>query len=158
MSPAIEAFFVARRELRKSVRSAKGIALLVISLAGGVATALLFAWFDKMKREKLGSAPPEVVEELQRQLVVALGNGDEALGSSLVKAPIALLWASKVTIFLGPLLIAVLGFDAISGELQHRTVRYWTVRARRASVPTRREISSPQNTASDVGIELTPQR
>jgi ABC-type transport system involved in multi-copper enzyme maturation permease subunit len=133
MSPVAEVLLVAQRELRKSVRSAKGIALFVLSLLGGVAVALLFAWVEKMKREKLGSAPPEVVAEFQRQLVLGLGNGDEVLGEALVKAPTALLYAFKVTVWLGPLLVALLGFDAVSGELQYRTVRYWTVRSRRES-------------------------
>jgi ABC-type transport system involved in multi-copper enzyme maturation permease subunit len=51
----------------------------------------------------------------------------------LARIPISLFAATKVTIFLVPLLVAILGFDAISGELQHRTVRFWTVRARRES-------------------------
>src|SRR5207249_987603 len=38
-----------------------------------------------------------------------------------------------LTVWLGPLLVAILGFDAVSAEVQHRSVRYWTVRARRWS-------------------------
>jgi ABC-type transport system involved in multi-copper enzyme maturation permease subunit len=37
------------------------------------------------------------------------------------------------TLWLAPLLVALLDFDAVSGELQHRTVRFWTVRVRRSS-------------------------
>jgi ABC-type transport system involved in multi-copper enzyme maturation permease subunit len=37
------------------------------------------------------------------------------------------------TIWLTPLLVSLIGFDGISGELQHRSVRYWTIRTRRAS-------------------------
>ena len=122
MSPAAEVLLVAQRELRKNIRSAKGIVLLGLSLLGGVAVALLFTWLEKMKREKLGTAPPEVVAEFQRQLVLGLGDGDEALGAALVKAPIELFYAFKFTIWVAPLLVGLLGFDAVSGELQHRTV------------------------------------
>ncbi len=133
MSPAAEVVLVAQRELRKNVRSAKGIALLVLSLLGGVVVALVLAWFEKLKREKLADLPPEAAVEVQRQIILQLGDGDQALGDALSKAPGALLGALKVTIWFGPLLVALLGFDAISGELQYRTVRYWTVRTRRAS-------------------------
>ena len=36
--------------------------------------------------------------------------------------------------WLTPLLAALLGFDGIAGELQHRAIRFWTVRARRGSI------------------------
>ena len=38
-----------------------------------------------------------------------------------------------ITIWLTPMLIALLGFDSFAGDVQHRTIRYWTVRARRGS-------------------------
>lgn len=141
MNPGAEVALVAQRELRKNVRSAKGIVLLVLSLLGGAIVALILAFFEKKKREliasELASLPPEAAAELtnkiQREIILQLGDGDEALGDALVKAPGALLGALKVTVWFGPLLVALLGFDAISGELQHRTVRYWTVRTRRLS-------------------------
>jgi ABC-type transport system involved in multi-copper enzyme maturation permease subunit len=37
------------------------------------------------------------------------------------------------TLWLAPLLVALLDFDSVSGELQHRTVRFWAVRVRRSS-------------------------
>jgi ABC-type transport system involved in multi-copper enzyme maturation permease subunit len=133
MSPAVEVLLVAQRELRKNVRSAKGIVLLALSLLGGVVVALVLAWVEKMKREKLADMPPEAVAEIQHQIVLQLGDGDVALGDALAKAPAALLGALKVTIWFNPALVALLGFDAVSGELQHRTVRFWTVRTRRTS-------------------------
>ncbi len=133
MSPAAEVALVAQRELRKNVRSAKGIVLLALSLLGGVVVAFVLAWFEKVKREKLASLPPEAEAEAQRQIITMLGEGDEALGDALAKAPGALLGAAKATVWFGPALVALLGFDSISGEIQHRTVRFWTVRSRRVS-------------------------
>jgi len=133
MTPAAEVGIVAQRELRKSFRSGKGIALLALSLLGGVVVALVLAWAEKMKRERFAMFSPDDAAAAQRQIILALGDGDEALGDALSKAPSALLGAFKVTVWIGPALVALLGFDAISGELQHRTVRYWTVRTRRAS-------------------------
>jgi ABC-type transport system involved in multi-copper enzyme maturation permease subunit len=141
MNPFAEVLLVIQRELVKNVRSAKGIVLLALSILGGVVVALVLAWVTakqhELLAERLSSLSPEDAAELtknvQKQIVLQLGDGDEALGDALSKAPAALLGALKVTVWFGPALIALLGFDAISGELQHRTVRYWTVRSRRVS-------------------------
>ena len=47
--------------------------------------------------------------------------------------PLSLVTFLKVLVWMGPLLVAILGFDSISGDLQHKTVRFWTVRTRRWS-------------------------
>jgi ABC-type transport system involved in multi-copper enzyme maturation permease subunit len=133
MNPGAEVALVVERELRKNVRSAKGIVLLILSVLGGVAVALVLAFAEKMKSEKLHSLPPEATDEIKRQIVLQLGGGDDALGEALFKAPSALFAGFEVTVWLAPMLVALLGFDAISGELQHRSVRYWTVRSRRPS-------------------------
>jgi ABC-type transport system involved in multi-copper enzyme maturation permease subunit len=141
MSPAAEVLLVAQRELRKNVRSAKGLALLALSLLVGVVVALVLAFFEVKKREliagRLATLPPEAVDAaraaIEHEIVLAIGDGDEVLGEALSKAPGALLGALKFMVWFGPALVALLGFDAISGELQHRTVRYWTVRTRRTS-------------------------
>jgi hypothetical protein len=99
--------------------------------------ALILAWLEAKKHEllsgMLNGLTPEQSAEAQKQIILKMGDGDEALGEALSKAPGALLGAFKVTIWFGPALVALLGFDAISGELQNRTVRYWTIRTRRAS-------------------------
>jgi ABC-type transport system involved in multi-copper enzyme maturation permease subunit len=133
VSPAAEVLLVAQRELRKNVRSAKGIALLALSLLGGVVVALVLAFVETKKREMMSGLPPELAEQAHKQIIDRLGDGDEALGDALMKVPGALFGAFKVTIWLGPALVALLGFDSVSGELQHRTVRYWTIRTRRTS-------------------------
>jgi ABC-type transport system involved in multi-copper enzyme maturation permease subunit len=141
MSPAAEVVLVAQREIRKNVRSAKGIVLLGLSILGGIIVALVAAFIEAKKKEFLAGQfaqlPPEAAAEamakVQREIILQLGDGDEALGDALAKAPGALLAVLKVTVWIGPLLVALLGFDAVSGELQHRTVRYWTVRTRRVS-------------------------
>jgi ABC-type transport system involved in multi-copper enzyme maturation permease subunit len=141
MSPGSEVALVVGRELRKNVRSAKGIVLLGLSLLGGVMVALIFAFISAKEHEfiakQLADAPPDVAADLtdkfHHQLILQLGGGDDALGDLLSKIPVALLGAFHVSVWVAPLLVALLGFDAVSGELQHRTVRYWTVRTRRVS-------------------------
>ena len=114
MSPAAETLLVAQRELRTNLRSAKGVALLVLSLLGGGLTALVFAHKAQPKPLDLSGTS---VSDMAPAFIAMLG----------------LQTILAATIWLTPMLVSLIGFDAISGELQHRSVRYWTVRSRRAS-------------------------
>jgi len=115
MSPAAETLLVAQHELRTNLRSAKGVALLVLSLLGGGLTALAFA--HGANRPKPLDLSGTTVSDVAPALIAMFG-----LQAIL-----------RATIWLTPMLVSLIGFDAISGELQHRSVRYWTIRSRRAS-------------------------
>jgi ABC-type transport system involved in multi-copper enzyme maturation permease subunit len=132
VSPLSEIRFVAQRELAKSFRSAKGIVLLLLSLLGGTAITLLIAWVEKMKREKMADISPEAIA-FGREKVMAELFGDADTGKVLAQIPDILIAVFMLTIWLTPLLVALLGFDSVAGELQHKTVRYWSIRTRRAS-------------------------
>ncbi len=129
MSPFAEIQLVASRELRKSFRSVKGILLAALSLAGGAGLSMLFVWLDRAQREHL---PPGMnVHDAQEAIFEGL-YGPET-GKVLADCPYSLWMMLVATLWLAPLLIALLDFDAVSGELQHRSVRFWTVRTRRSS-------------------------
>jgi ABC-type transport system involved in multi-copper enzyme maturation permease subunit len=129
VSPLSEVQLVTARELRKSFRSAKGIVLAVLTLAGGAGVAMLFAWADRLRREKL---PPGIdVHEMQAEAFGLTYPPETA--KRLADCPYSLWIMLIATLWLAPLLVALLDFDAVSGELQHRTVRFWTVRVRRTS-------------------------
>lgn len=132
MSPLSEVRFVAQRELLKSFRSAKGIVLLVLSLLGGTGATLLLVKAQQLKREKLAGADPEALRSLREEAATQIF-GDPATGKSLADAPEVLLAVLLLTIWLTPLVISLLGFDSVSGDLQHKSVRYWTLRTRRSS-------------------------
>lgn len=132
MSPISEIRFVAQRELRKNFRSAKGIVLLVLSLLGGTAVTLLLAWVEQLKREKMPDLTPEAMHSA-REDAMTRAFGDPATGKLLADTPEVLLLVFFITIWLTPLLISLLGFDNVSGDMQHKTVRYWTLRTRRTS-------------------------
>ncbi len=132
MSPLSEIAVVAQRELRKSFSSAKGIALLVLSLLGGTGATLLLVKAQELKREKLGDVSPELIHQARERFATEV-YGDPATGKSLADAPEVLLMVLALTVWLTPLVIALLSFDAVSADLQHRTVRYWTMRTRRWS-------------------------
>jgi ABC-type transport system involved in multi-copper enzyme maturation permease subunit len=134
VSPLSEIRFVAQRELGKSFRSAKGIVLLVLSLLGGTGATLLLVKGQQLKSAKLGQAggSAELMRELWEDAWTQFF-GDPATGKSLAEAPEVLVMMLILTVWLTPLMIALLGFDSIAGDLQHKAVRYWTLRTRRWS-------------------------
>jgi ABC-type transport system involved in multi-copper enzyme maturation permease subunit len=133
LNPALEIRLLVGRELRRSVRSAKGIVLGVVTLLGAVATSFLVTSIEGAGRQAVGGAlTTQEFSELQRQ-AIEQQTGNSALAAQAASMPLSLKAFLDVTVWLAPLLIALLGFDAVAGELQHRSVRFWTVRMRRTS-------------------------
>ncbi len=130
MSPVAEIRLVAMRELTRSVRSVKGIAVGAITLLGAIATSFLVVFMQNADVQKAGST--EALTELHRQ-ILEKQTGDAALAAYLAPMPEALSTFLDVTVWLGPLLVALLGFDLVAGELQSKSVRFWAVRSRRSS-------------------------
>lgn len=132
MSPLTEVRLIAQRELTKSFRSAKGIVLLVLSVIGGAISTLAIVKGQQLKHENLANADAESLRQI-RETAWTKVFGDPATGKSLADAPEALVFALILTVWLTPLVISLLGFDSVSGDLQHKSVRYWTLRTRRSS-------------------------
>jgi ABC-type transport system involved in multi-copper enzyme maturation permease subunit len=133
MSPFVETYLIVLRELRRNFRSVKGIALAVLSLLGGSGAAMLFVKYQQFKRERLADMSVEQMRALREQAYVELGGYDADTAKSLASSPEVLYAVFILTIWLTPLLIALLGFDNVSSDMQHRAVRYWSVRTRRGS-------------------------
>lgn len=132
MTPVAEVGLVVQRELRRNFRSIKGILLGLISLLGGTGAALLLVKVQQFKRAELADMSAEQMQEARR-LVLEKLLGDEALAKHLALAPEVLLMVFNLTVWLTPMLIALIGFDALAGDLQHKSTRYWSVRTRRGS-------------------------
>jgi ABC-2 type transport system permease protein len=132
VSPLSEIRFVAQRELAKSFRSAKGIVLLVLSLLGGSGATLLLVKAQELKREKLAGIDPDAIRQARQEAATQIF-GDPQTGTALAEAPEVLLVVLLLTIWLTPLVISLLSFDSVSADLQHKAVRYWTLRTRRTS-------------------------
>jgi ABC-type transport system involved in multi-copper enzyme maturation permease subunit len=130
LSPVTEVRLLVQRELVRSVRSVKGIVLGVITLIGAVIASFAVVLMEGSDRAKAGSE--QALVEMRRQLLEKQ-TGDAPLAAYLASMPESLRSFLAITIWLGPLLIALLGFDTVAGELQHKSVRFWTVRSRRGS-------------------------
>ncbi len=132
LSPVTEIRLLVGRELRRSLRSVKGMALGALTLLGAFVTSLVCVWLEGLNRASLGASSTHSFVELKRALIEK-ATGDASLASYAASIPWSLLAFLKVTIWFGPLLVALLGFDGVSSELQHKSVRYWAVRCRRSS-------------------------
>jgi ABC-type transport system involved in multi-copper enzyme maturation permease subunit len=120
------------RELRRSLRSGKGIALGALTLLGAFVASLICVWIEGSNRASVGAASTQAYAELKRA-AIEKATGDASFAAYAAGIPSSLLAFLKITIWFSPLLVALLGFDAISGELQHHSVRFWTIRSRRGS-------------------------
>ena len=120
------------RELRRSVRSVKGIVLGILTLLGAFVASLVCVWMEGSDRDAAKVTSTQAYIELKKA-AIEKATGDPAFASYAASVPTSLLVFLKITVWLGPLLIALLGFDLMSSELQHRSVRFWTIRTRRWS-------------------------
>jgi ABC-type transport system involved in multi-copper enzyme maturation permease subunit len=131
MPSAREVGIVAQRELLRNLRSTKGIAMFALFLVGGLVPAVV----RLMARRLAG----DVSDELMRaSFETYLGRryGSEAIAKHLVGAPPIVWFLFEGTLIFLPLLVLVVGFDQIAGEIQHRTLRYSAGRAARSSLVT----------------------
>jgi ABC-type transport system involved in multi-copper enzyme maturation permease subunit len=129
MTALNEVGLIAGREVRKNLRSIKGLVMVILSLLGAVAFCFVRIKIDQLASERFS---PEEIRAAQ-ELTFTEAYQDPAVGKFLADAPGALALTTFVMVWLIPLIVAIVGFDSIAGELQYRSVRYWTVRAHRAS-------------------------
>lgn len=139
MSVVAEIGLTASRELRRNLRSPKGIAMTALFLLGGTGGSLLYKQISNYAFEQALKQLPKGVElsaDMIRQAKLeALKQAyPEATANFLVDCPTMLLLLFKVTLWAIPMLTLLTGFDAVAGETQHRTMRYMAARAERSSL------------------------
>jgi ABC-type transport system involved in multi-copper enzyme maturation permease subunit len=123
------------RELRRNLRSVKGLLTLGLFLLVGLSVALGFWQFSESARLYAGGNLSRRAElEAWQEMLTLYYRGDEGIVQYVVGAP-PLLWVLHTTaIFLLPLIGILIGYDQLAGEMQHRTIRYTVIRARRTSL------------------------
>ncbi len=129
MNPLVEIWLIVAREFHRNLRSTKGLVMLGLSVLGAIASVMPLFEDVWKKAEGLG---PEALHDGKAQILARLYH-DEKVGERLADAPLRLLVFFFIAVWLVPLLVAIVGFDGISSDLQYRTVRYWTLRTRRSS-------------------------
>jgi ABC-type transport system involved in multi-copper enzyme maturation permease subunit len=131
VNPLLEIWLILSRELRKNVRSVKGLVMFGISVLGAMVSTFRLPKFEEVlnKMQELSAT------EMHQGKAEIFGRMyyDEKTGEVLADAPIKLVFLFFIAVWLAPLLVAVLGFDSVSSDMQYRSVRYWTLRTRRGS-------------------------
>lgn len=137
---ASEVWLTFLRELRRNLRSAKGIALGGLLLLGGGAVALIYIKISKFAHDKL---PPNLTESAKQQLREDLLKNiySADIAHYLAGAPPILLALFKGVLVLIPLMTLLVGFEQVSGERQFNTLRYYAVRATRSSLVVGKALS-----------------
>jgi ABC-type transport system involved in multi-copper enzyme maturation permease subunit len=135
MAVRAEVQIVALHEMRKNLRSTKGIVMFILFLLGGTLPTVGAMVLNSMLKSAGGrEMPPEMKQEMFRKGVLGLYHGNEAIADNLASCPPMLSTLFQLTIFFLPLFVILIGFDQISGEIQYRSIRYLAGRARRESL------------------------
>jgi ABC-type transport system involved in multi-copper enzyme maturation permease subunit len=130
MLSAREVGLVAQRELLRNIRSTKGIAMFALFFLGGLIPAVVRMMARKMAGDDM---PQEMVQAIFEQYL-ARSYKNEAVVKYLAGSPPIVFFLFEGTLMFLPLLVLAVGFDQVSGEVQHRTIRYSAGRATRASL------------------------
>ncbi|MBI5545857.1 MAG: ABC transporter permease subunit [Deltaproteobacteria bacterium] len=140
MNPLRETFLVFAHELRRSLRSAKTLVLLILyALATGIFGLVMVAATRKIQEQIAANlqgqeVPPEALMQMKMGgLSMIFGKDDEQL-RYLASMPLIVILFAWFALFFLPLLATLIGFDQISGELQTRSIRFVSLRARRGSL------------------------
>lgn len=131
MNPLVEVWLIVARELRKTLRSVKGLVMLGLSVLGAIASVMRQPRFEDALKKAQGMGA-EALHEAKVQVLAGMYR-DQKVGEHLADAPTRLVVFFFIAVWLTPLLVTVVGFDGIAADLQYRSVRYWTIRTRRAS-------------------------
>jgi ABC-2 type transport system permease protein len=131
VNPLVEVWLIVAREIRKNMRSVKGLVMLGLSVLGAIASVMRQPRFEEALKKAEGMGT-EAFHDAKVQVIAGMYR-DDKIGERLADAPTRLVIFFFIAVWLTPLLVAVVGFDGISADLQHRSVRYWTIRTRRAS-------------------------
>jgi ABC-2 type transport system permease protein len=131
VNPLLEVWLIVAREIRKNMRSVKGLVMLGLSVLGAIATVMRQPRFEEALKKAEGMGA-DAFRDAKVQILAGMYR-DDKVGERLADAPLRLVFFIFIAVWLTPLLVAVIGFDGISSDLQHRSVRYWTIRTRRVS-------------------------
>jgi ABC-2 type transport system permease protein len=131
-------------ECRRTLRSARVVVLLGLYSMFSMLVLLGVGGFTRALRKQMdeqlaqagadASAGVQVAEEMRKGFLGFLVNGDQAMIEALEQVPLVVLLVFKATLLFLPLYVAIMGFDQVSGEVGPRSIRYFTVRARRSSL------------------------
>src|SRR5262249_42945334 len=114
-----------------NLRSTKGIAMFVLFFMGGLVSVMLRVLWRQLFA---ANVPESVMRQGYHQVLMAEYKNNEEIAGYLVNSPPLVYVLFKGTLTFLPLVVLLVGFDQIVGEVQHRTLRYSAGRAFRPSI------------------------
>lgn len=133
-----------RGEVGRAIKSGRVLVLLILFLlfVGLALTAVGFIEHRmvgsiKDQMNGAGMTATEASEKLlqgKEQFLSMFITDDAAMLKSLAELPLVLLVVFKITLRFVPLLIALMGFDQLAGEIGPKSIRFFVVRVRRSSL------------------------
>lgn len=108
---------------------------LVLLVVGAITQALREQVESRLAQAGADAdASAQIFSEARKGFLGVLVGNDQAMLEALAQVPLVVLVVFKITLFFLPAYVALMGFDQVSGEVGPRSMRYLTVRSRRASV------------------------
>jgi ABC-type transport system involved in multi-copper enzyme maturation permease subunit len=129
-----EVGLVALREIRKNLRSTKGIAMFVLFFLGGAVPSVASVLFERAKQDAGFDSVSDAAQKQILENALASGYGSEETAKYLIQCPPSLFFLLQGTLVVLPLLVLLVGFDQLAGDVQHRSIRYVAGRAYRHSI------------------------
>lgn len=131
-----------RGETTRALKTGRVVVLLVLFLLFvGLALMGVGLLANQVVAGAMKTAPGVDAEQVKQGLMAAkkqflmqFFTDDERLADSLAALPLVLLVVFKLTLRFVPLLIALMGFDQVAGEVGPKSIRYLIVRVRRSSI------------------------
>lgn len=105
--------------------------MFALTVLGGIMSSLVGVWVAGQIEKAESKVGAEVIKQGAPMFYELLYRGDAIVAERVAAAPPSTVVTAWTSVWLCPLLVALVGFDAISAERQHRSVRYYTVRVRR---------------------------
>lgn len=141
MTPLRETLLIFGHEMRRHLRSAKTLVLLILYSLATVFSGLLFVGATRKVQEQLDKAgqgqpvPPEVLMQMKMSGLSAIfGKGNDEQLQYLASIPMVVVFFAYFALLSLPVLTALMGFDQVSAELNTRSIRFVSLRVRRGAL------------------------
>jgi len=119
-------------ELQRALRSGWAAALVALFLFGQGLLLAVVGFLTSGAAKMTGPGGDTLTQK--KALLTFFSSYSEATIDSIARLPTVLLVAFSATTLVAPLLIALMGFDQVAGEVAPKSMRYLIVRARRTSI------------------------
>ena len=122
------------RELRRNLRSIKGVVMSLLFLLGGAGASLIYIAVSNVAQQTMEEkqVPAEAISTVRTGVWSQMYNPD--VGQHVADSPSVLIALFKATLWFIPFMSLVIGFEQISADVQHRTLRYTVLRSPRSAI------------------------